>query len=722
MHLEPMSLEDYAASLDSMATAAASGQEGGPQGGDEGRAPRPPLLAKSTRRPLRSERASDETLAAQEHAAQLNWNRGTMRALRAARVSTADTFVALIGELTERERGAMRPSVRVAADAFDTKRKARADAARHAYESQRKDGGGSARGAIDFRRAVAELSRSRYVAPQRALKLHVATSARRAVADDVRSGGVAAWRLEDSCWKDRPRNADSQSFYDDEAVFRRAFDLDWGLALRSHGLAEHIVCHDDGESDDAGSSTAADSPRSGSPGSPRPGSPQRIPNVVVDMEADEITEVGQALWRHHRLIYSIFDVYAAMPSAAGSLDITRLEKKAYTRFVNDCRMPVRGSKRCGSSAFDQIFILVNAKDESAPPKAGRATMTGSGGGGEADDQGAGEDDDTRALNRQEFMQILVRIAIVRFVLTKEEQDVSAAVERLFSQIIAPAMREVDGVAQDSNEFRRTACFTFDMSDMLKDCLSSIRAVFEVYANTLSHEANTNVNTRMSLDEWLSLLHDTDLIDAEFSVKEAMLAFVWSRQLVVDERLHANRVKLLNLGFEDFMEALIRTSTMKALPTDDELALAYLSDDSSFEHVPDAGEFMLTMRRDQPQAYKAWLSEHAVRWDDFARWDRGDGVGEKYDRALAHLLELLIRTIDGQTQGKDDMMLSRREVTLFKARAAAEKSRPGGKATPSTAAISVATAPKARPTKPTKPKSATAAGSKPQGRNKPSRRG
>ena len=60
--------------------------------------------------------------------------------------------------------------------------------------------------------------------------------------------------------------------------------------------------------------------------------------------------------------------------------------------------------------------------------------------------------------------------------------------------------------------------------------------------------------------------------------------------VVDDTAKRSKAKLENLSVEDFYEALIHVSLMKAMPTDEEIA------DAGAE---DAGDFLLRMRAENP---------------------------------------------------------------------------------------------------------------------------
>ena len=87
------------------------------------------------------------------------------------------------------------------------------------------------------------------------------------------------------------------------------------------------------------------------------------------IEDDEVVQVALELHKHHALILSIFDFYAAMASPSGTIDITRISSNAYKRFLKAAKMTVEGSKVATSGNLDEIFVLVNAKvfARSVPP-------------------------------------------------------------------------------------------------------------------------------------------------------------------------------------------------------------------------------------------------------------------------------------------------------------------------------------------------------------------
>ena len=89
------------------------------------------------------------------------------------------------------------------------------------------------------------------------------------------------------------------------------------------------------------------------------------------------------------------------------------------------------------------------------------------------------------------------------------------------------------------------CWKVD--DVLTEHLASLKAIFSGWADSKSPDALSN--SLMSIDEWLDFCSSVELIDGEFTTREAVLAFVWCRMSVVDERLKSSRIKLVSLHLE-----------------------------------------------------------------------------------------------------------------------------------------------------------------------------
>ena len=70
-----------------------------------------------------------------------------------------------------------------------------------------------------------------------------------------------------------------------------------------------------------------------------------------------------------------------------------------------------------------------------------------------------------------------------------------------------------------------------------------------------------------------LLRHLHFFDEAFQQREGTLCFVFSRLRVVDEESERGKRRMHYLSFEDFLEAVVRLATVKALPTTAELAAA-----------------------------------------------------------------------------------------------------------------------------------------------------
>ena len=142
--------------------------------------------------------------------------------------------------------------------------------------------------------------------------------------------------------------------------------------------------------------------------------------------------------------------------------------------------------------------------------------------------------------------------------------------------------------------------------MLREHEGSLRNIYNGFADAGEEHGALTSKTLMSFNEWMSLCECLQLIDVVFSRRSAVLCFVWSRMRVVDEARGASRLKMIHLSFEDFLEAIVRMSTMKALPDDEEMASAGSTD---------AGRHLLELRHTSPQMYEDFLKDHAQSWFD-----------------------------------------------------------------------------------------------------------
>ena len=115
--------------------------------------------------------------------------------------------------------------------------------------------------------------------------------------------------------------------------------------------------------------------------------------------------------------------------------------------------------------------------------------------------------------------------------------------------------------------------------------------------------------------------------------------------VIDEGAKRSRQKVVNLSFEDFLEALVRCATMKSTPTEEDVSEAGYAD---------AGEFVLELKA-------------AAKWDNFCdahpqSWDTP--LRQPIEKCVDALIVLVIRTIEQGTRGSDNLQLTVDEVKSF----------------------------------------------------------
>ena len=436
-----------------------------------------------------------------------------------------------------------------------------------------------------------ELQRGRFVEPVELAK--VVRYAKR-----EHSVAKAPWTLEGSIWRNRKNYADSGDYWDTDEVERRMFDTDWHRSLMC-GLDKYICKMDDGPDGDEG------------------GKGKGLGGYA---DAVEVTEVSDVLWQYHDLINCAFDFYAAMGSSS---DVTSIQLNAFTAFVLDCSLADKASQFCQPAHFGQLFIAVDAGASH------KSNVTGE------------THNSKNALNRQEFMHALVRIGVMKYVLSGNIADVSDAVYKLMVVDIEPRLDP--RIIVEANDFRSRYTYTEAADGALRKHEATLRFIYEraTKLHGLSHKM-------IRYEVWKEMCRHFELIDSDLSDRDVTLAFVWSRTRVVDEQSELGRVKLMNLSFEDFLEALCRCAPCKAWPTREEIEAA---------GTGTAARHLRWMRTEDVDSYEALMATRAVPWGEMPK--------QHISTCIDNLCSLLIIAVQGQGPQADGLgPITERQVDRF----------------------------------------------------------
>jgi len=243
------------------------------------------------------------------------------------------------------------------------------------------------------------------------------------------------------------------------------------------------------------------------------------------------------------------------------------------------------------------------------------------------------------------------MAAMRYVMSGNDTDMSLAVEKLFDHMrerLSPYARH------NADEFRSQYCYIEETDTVLRKYEHSLSVIYAAYSESGGPSTAAASKALMGFDEYMAMVNHLELIDASFSMREAKLAFIWSRMRAIDELHGKGRAKIFNLSLEDFYEALVRIAMLKAWPTDIEIQDGIPG--VSIGGCADAGQFLLGLRAEGgKQAHTEFLSSR----------DAEHGDSQPIWRRLEHLVTLILRTIE--SRGADsgaDMKLTKREVKSF----------------------------------------------------------
>ena len=336
-----------------------------------------------------------------------------------------------------------------------------------------------------------------------------------------------AWRLEDSIWMPRCEHGNSKAFLEDTTALHRLIDTDWHVARHHHQLAKHICATQ----------------------LPAPVVKALVERGVTEkrdltVEMPEALAVRDVLRRHAMMIYNAFDYYAALdrtparyrgtPAFVDGAEIAFIGSNNFMTFIYDCDLE---DSDCDRGQIETVWAIVDAKDlqrkeTSLTPGADGLTA-------------AERHNRVRMLNRHEWLQVLVRLAILKYCriaptktdgkLTHVNSDkrvgnVAEAVDTLAAQMRA-TLPPSAGI--DPNAFRKDHCYTEPVDMVLKAHLPSLQAMFSAYAKAglsgRTDHALYSDTSLMSLGEWLLFIEHSGLLELGLvDGKQAAQIFAWSR--------------------------------------------------------------------------------------------------------------------------------------------------------------------------------------------------
>jgi len=332
------------------------------------------------------------------------------------------------------------------------------------------------------------------------------------------------WKLETSIWAPRKATCDALDFYDTDDVLSRSLKIDIELAREDGRLDRFLKTWTGGGQRKSLTDTSPDK---------------------GDAKGDAIEACLDVLRQNVRLVYAVFDYYAALGSSS---DIFAIQLNAFFSFLKSADIMEEGDSesRVNANAMGTIFKAANVNVEGS----GDAAF-----------------DNKGSLMRNEYISCVARCGV----LLKAELDGTAEKDGMdlavAAQLICDRMKDKldEECRENSNLFREINCYVEPTDIVLRKYEASLRCIYKAYATGSSAEYYGDVlhdKSKLDFEEWSRLVKDMQWVDKQFSIWDANLSFVWSRMRVVRECVAKDRARVVQLHFEDFLECLVRTASRK----------------------------------------------------------------------------------------------------------------------------------------------------------------
>lgn len=246
-------------------------------------------------------------------------------------------------------------------------------------------------------------------------------------------------------------------------------------------------------------------------------------------------ELKKCLQKHYASMVSVFNYYAAMGSGSPFF----IQLNAYTTFLEDTQIPSSTSQFCKRSDCDTTFIVANYQQDK---KSNLSKIN-----------------EEHGLLMFEFMEVLMRIAVMKHGKEQDTNDVVEAIEMLFDQEINPNLPQV--ALTDKNDFIRNRLYCEEVDNIFKKHEKLLRAIYSRYR--LPPRSGGVRRKVLTIEDWEKFAEDIGFVDTDFGLPNVRLSFVWCRMMVSD--IEKNFDKMTQMTFIDFLEALGWVADNKFIP-------------------------------------------------------------------------------------------------------------------------------------------------------------
>ena len=244
---------------------------------------------------------------------------------------------------------------------------------------------------------------------------------------------------------------------------------------------------------------------------------------------------------------------------------------------------------------------------------------------------------TGALCRHEWLQVLVRLAVRRFLPIGPEGEpmgnVAEALEAFCTHVrtLLPPLALLNG-----DEFRTRQCYQERTDSALRQYEPFLRNLFAAFSELENGSGGPKARQQgwacsqtMCIGEWLELCTDCGLIELGLvSPSTAMHAFSMSRLRGRNDYSTKQEARFRALYFEDFLEALVRLAYVIALPTAEELIET---------SAADAGDFLLALHVHADVQARQFVARRAASWLGPSR--------QRIHRCLEMMFSLMTRLVE-----------------------------------------------------------------------------